>query len=114
MKPEEKVYLEHLMEVSSELATAYRLTQEFALMVRERQESKLDGWLAEAEACEALVMRRFAKGIREDLAAVRAGLREVWSNGPTEGFINKLKLLKRQCYGRAGFEVLRRRMLRAA
>ena len=114
LKPEEHIYLRRLTETSPELATAYRLTQDFALMVRERQDSMLDGWLAEAEACEVSVLRRFAKGIREDLAAVQAGLREEWSNGPTEGFINKLKLLKRQAYGRAGFAVLRQRMLRAA
>jgi len=81
LKPEEHIYLRRLTETSPELATAYRLTQDFALMVRERQDSMLDGWLAEAEACEVSVLRRFAKGIREDLAAVRAGLREEWSNG---------------------------------
>ncbi len=48
-----------------------------------------------------------------DLAAVRAGLTEEWSNGPTEGFVHKLKLLKRQGYGRAGFDLLRRRMTAA-
>ena len=59
-------------------------------------------------------MRRFAAGLEKDLAAVRAGLTEKWSNGPVEGFVHKLKLLKRQGYGRAGFELLRRWMLCAA
>jgi len=58
-------------------------------------------------------MRRFAAGLRKDLAAVRAGLTETWSNGPVEGFIHKLKLLKRQGYGRANFDLLRTRMLAA-
>jgi transposase len=58
-------------------------------------------------------MRNFAAGIRKDLAAVRAGLTEGWSNGPVEGFVNKLKLIKRQGYGQAGFELLRARMLAA-
>jgi len=59
-------------------------------------------------------LTRFAAGLRADLAAVRAGLTESWSNGPTEGFVHKLKLLKRQAYGRAGCAVLRQRVLLAA
>ena len=58
-------------------------------------------------------MRRFAAGLKKDFGAVRAGLTEEWSNGPVEGFVHKLKLLKRQGYGRAGFELLRARMLAA-
>lgn len=58
-------------------------------------------------------MRRFAAGLKKDLQAVRAGLTEEWSNGPVEGFVHKLKLLKRQGYGRASFELLRARMLAA-
>ncbi|MDP9475468.1 MAG: transposase, partial [Actinomycetota bacterium] len=70
--------------------------------------------LEEAEASEGAVMRRFAKGLRKDLAAVRAGLTQSWSNGPVEGFVHKLKLVKRQMYGRAGFGLLRRRVLGAS
>jgi transposase len=66
-----------------------------------------------AETSKAPVMRRFAAGLRKDLPAVRAGLTERWSNGPVEGFVNKLKLLKRQGYGRAGFDLLRARVLAA-
>ena len=80
-------------------------------MVRNLEGEKLDGWLAEAEVCAAPAMRRFAVGLKKDLAAVRAGLTETWSNGPVEGFFHKLKLLKRQGYGRAGFDLLRARML---
>jgi transposase len=58
-------------------------------------------------------MRSFAAGLKKDLDAVRAGLTEKWSNGCVEGFVHKLKLLKRQGYGRAGFELLRARMLAA-
>jgi transposase len=58
-------------------------------------------------------MRRFAKGLKKDLSAVHAGLTDNWSNGPVEGFVNKLKLVKRQSYGRAGFELLRGRVLGA-
>lgn len=82
-------------------------------MVRDLEGESLDGWLEEAEACKAPALRRFATGLRKDLAAVRAGLTEEWSNGPVEGFVHKLKLLKRQGYGRAGFDLLWARMLAA-
>ncbi|MBA2713362.1 MAG: transposase [Rubrobacteraceae bacterium] len=95
------------------LADAHRLSQDFAAMVRDLEGEKLDEWLDEAEACEAPAMRNFAVGLKKDLDAVRAGLTEEWSNGPVEGFVNKLKLVKHQGYGRAGFELLRARMLAA-
>ena len=59
-------------------------------------------------------MERFAKKLREDQAAVQAGLTLRHSNGQTEGHVNRLKLVKRQAYGRAKFELLRKRVLRAA
>ncbi len=110
---EQKEYLKRLCGADEALADAHRLTQEFNGMVRNLEGEKLDGWLEEAEACGAPAMRRFAAGLKKDLPAVRAGLTEEWSNGPVEGFVHKLKLLKRQGYGRAGFELLRARMLAA-
>jgi transposase len=110
---EQKEYLKRLCEADEALADAWRLTQEFNGTVRNLEGEKLDGWLEEAEACKALAMRRFAAGLKKDLDAVRAGLTETWSNGPVEGFVHKLKLLKRQGYGRAGFDLLRARMLAA-
>lgn len=108
---EQKEYLKRLCEADEALADARRLTQEFNGTVRNLEGEKLDGWLEEAEACKAPAMRRFAAGLKKDLDAVRAGLTETWSNGPVEGFVHKLKLLKRQGYGRAGFDLLRARML---
>jgi len=58
-------------------------------------------------------MQKFASGLKKDISAVRAGLTESWSTGTVEGFVNKLKLVKRQGYGRAGFDMLRARMLAA-
>src|SRR5215218_5814914 len=110
---EQKEYLKRLCEADEALADARRLTQEFNGTVRNLEGEKLDGWLEEAEACKAPAMRRFAAGLKKDLDAVRAGLTETWSNGPVEGFVHKLKLLKRQGYGRAGFDLLRARMLAA-
>ncbi len=110
---EQKGYLKRPCEADGALADARRLTQEFNGMVRGLEGEKLDGWLDEAEACAAPAMRSFAAGLRKDLPAVRAGLTEEWSNGPVEGFVHKLKLLKRQGYGRAGFDLLKARMLAA-
>ena len=113
LSEEQQAYLERLGAGDSAVADARRLTQDFAQMVRNLGGERLDGWLREAEASEASVMRRFAAGLKKDLDAVRAGLTETWSNGPVEGFVHKLKLVKRQGYGRAGFELLRARMLAA-
>ncbi len=111
---EQKEYLKRLCEADEALADTRRLTQEFAEMVRRLEgEEDLDGWLKDAEESDSTAMRSFAVGLRKDLGAVRAGLTEKWSNGPVEGFVHKLKLLKRQGYGRAGFELLRARMLAA-
>ncbi len=110
---EQKEYLEKLCASDAALADARRLTQDFAKMVRNLEGEELDGWLEEAAGSEAEVMKKFAAGLKKDLAAVRAGLTEEWSNGPVEGFITKLKLLKRQGYGRANFDLLKARALAA-
>ncbi len=113
LSEEQKEYLGKLCDSDGALADARRLTQDFAKMVRDLEGETLDGWLEEAGACEAPAMRNFAVGLRKDLAAGRTGLTETWTNGPVEGFVHKLKLLKRQGYGRAGFDLLKARMLAA-
>ncbi len=82
-----------------------------ALMVRRRQGEALDHWLAQVEARGVAELRSFAAGLRKDYATVKAGLMLLYSNGQTEAQIQRLKLLKRQMYGRAGFELLRKRVL---
>ena len=71
----------------------------------------LKAWIAEARACGTAVIETFAAGLEHDGAAVRAALTTPWSNAQAEGQITRLKLIKRQSYGRAGFELLRRRVL---
>jgi transposase len=80
-------------------------------MVRERTGDTLDNWLAETHASEVAQLVGFAKGLERDYAAVKAGLTLEWSNGQTEAQVHRLKLLKRQTYGQAGFELLRKRVL---
>ena len=93
------------------LAHAYTLTQRFCEMVRDRTGDKLDDWLAEVHASEVAQLVGFAKGLERDYAAVKAGLTLEWSNGQTEAQVHRLKLLKRQMYGQAGFDLLRKRVL---
>jgi hypothetical protein len=74
----------------------------------------LGAWLRDARACGVPAVETFAAGLEQDGDAVRAALTTPWSNGQAEGQITRLKLLKRQMYGRAGFDLLRRRVLLAA
>ena len=68
-------------------------------------------WLAAVERSGCGELWSFASGLRQDEAAVSAALTEAWSNGPVEGQVNRLKTIKRQMYGRAGFDLLRARVV---
>jgi hypothetical protein len=93
------------------METTYHLVETFLQMVRERKGERLDAWLIEAEASGLEALQSFVSGIRQDKDAVLAGLTLPWSNGPTEGQVNRLKLIKRSMYGRAQFALLRLRVL---
>ena len=106
-------YLELLKRLCPPVAEAQRLLLSFHALVAERAPTHLDAWLAQCAQSGIAEFVRFAHGVRRDYAAVRAALCYPWSQGPVEGQVNRLKLLKRQMYGRAGFPLLRRRMLSA-
>jgi transposase len=106
--------LAQLTAQSPELAEAVALAQNFAALVRQHQPTQLDPWLARAATSALLPFQRFAKGLREDYAAVKAGITLPWSQGPIEGQINRLKTLKRQMFGRAHVDLLAQRFLLAA
>ena len=80
-------------------------------MVRARKAERFDGWLARAEASGVLELQSFVAGVRRDYAAVAAALTLPYSNGQVEGQITRLKLIKRTMFGRANFDLLRRRVL---
>ena len=96
-----------------EVAEAIDLAQDFAQLVRQRQPEHLDPWLQRAATSTLEAMRRFATGLWDDYQAVKAGVTLPWSNGPVEGHINRLKMLKRQMFGRAHLDLLSRRFLLA-
>ena len=89
----------------------YRLAIQFTEMLRKRQVEQLRPWLEAAKASELRELKSLAEGMERDYAAVEAALRLPYSTGPVEGNINRLKLIKRSGYGRAGFDLLRLRVL---
>ncbi|MEE8307741.1 MAG: ISL3 family transposase [Gammaproteobacteria bacterium] len=107
----EKQRLAQLQEQGGEIAEAISLTQDFAALVRQRQPDQLDTWLDRAAASCLQSFKSFATGLRADYEAVKAGVTLPWSTGPVEGQINRLKMLKRQMYGRANIDLLRQRVL---
>lgn len=107
----ERAELEALRQASETVETIYQLVQEFLQMVRKRGGKQLESWLTKVGACHIPELRRFANGIERDKAAVLAGLTLSYNNGQTEGQITRIKLIKRMMYGRAGFALLRQRVL---
>jgi transposase len=95
------------------LATTTEIAREFAHMLRERRGRHLATWIQRVEACDVPELRSFAAGLCKDWDAVKAGLTLAWSSGAVEGHVNRIKMLKRQMYGRAQLDLLRRRVLLA-
>ena len=118
LKPEnartagQKAFLPALRNRWPELAENVALIQEFRSVLGQRRVDDLEAWV-ELTGENAIVpeIRRFAQNLRQDWAAVSEAIRQPWSNGQVEGQVNRLKLIKRQMYGRANFDLLRQRVL---
>ncbi len=111
LKKEELENLRQLRQASPHLETAYQLVEAFLHMVRERTGEQLDAWLEAVQASHLEAFRSFVTGVQQDKDAVFAGLTLPWNNGPLEGHVNRLKLIKRSMYGRAEFDLLKLRVL---
>jgi transposase len=109
-----QTYVAQLYQVEAGIVRAYALVQTFLSMVRDRQGDALEASMAEAIDSGIAELAPFARGLQDDLSAIKAGLTLEWSYGVTEGQIHRLKVVKRQGYGRAGFAPLRQRVLQAA
>jgi hypothetical protein len=96
-----------------ELSATRDLVRDFAAMLCHRRGERLQAWADRAEASPVSELRGFAKGLRKDWAAVTAGLTVPYSSGVVEGHVNRIKMLKRQMYGRANTDLLRKRVLLA-
>lgn len=104
-------FLHHLHENAPELSVAGELARRFAALIRGDDETGLQQWIEDASDSE---LASLAQGIGRDIDAVRAAITQPWSTSPVEGQINRLKTIKRQMYGRAGYALLRSRVLMAA
>jgi transposase len=109
----EREDLSTFCQASIVLKRAYRLIQDFLTMVHKREREHLDAWLEQVATSDLPVLQSFASGVERDRAAVKAGLTWSINNGMVEGHVTKLKLIKRQMYGKAGFVLLRQRVLHA-
>ncbi len=112
LSAEEKSLRKMLLEKCEEVKNALTIATEFLAMVRNRSGNTFSDWLQRATDPRIPgEFRRFAEGLKKDLAAVTAALTLPWNNGPSEGHINRLKMVKRQMFGRANFDLLRKRFL---
>ena len=114
MKDEEQKMVELLCRLSPEVARAQELALSFVRIIRERCAEELREWLINAQGSSLPEFQSFARGLTDDLQAVKASLNYEWSNGQVEGQVHRLKMIKRQMYGRAKLDLLRARVLYAA
>ena len=104
-------YLEAFLRFCPQAHQLRKLVFQFRALLRWRRAGKLARWMERAVASGFDSVAQFAKTLGRDLRAVELAIETPWSNGPLEGHINRLKAIKRQMYGRAGFELLRARVL---
>ncbi len=107
----DRTRLARMVHLHPDLQTAVNLAQDFAVMLRHRLAERLDAWLERAANSALPAFHRFVAGLCRDYNAVKAGLALPWSQGQTEGQVNRLKFLKCQSFGRANFDLLRLRVL---
>jgi AcrR family transcriptional regulator len=111
LKAEEKTFVQTVVSIDQELEKVRSLGAEFQAMLRKQQSEKFTDWLETAAKCGISEMMGFAWGLKQDKEAVTEAMQSKWSQGQVEGQVNRLKMLKRQMYGRASFELLRARVL---
>ena len=110
---EDRAALAQITARCAELSATRDLVRDFAEMLCHRRGERLEAWVSRAEASPVSELRGFAKGLRKDWAAVTAGLTVSYSSGAVEGHVNRIKMIKRQMYGRAKPDLLRKRVLLA-
>ncbi|MFJ2562654.1 transposase [Streptomyces sp. NPDC094154] len=96
-----------------ELDALTRHVRSFGQMLTQRQGERLPDWIAAVRADELPSLHTFISGLERDLAVVTAGLTLPWSSSVVEGHVNRIKMIRRQMYGRAGFNLLHKPVLLA-
>ena len=114
LNEDERLELKTILDRSPTLATTAVQVREFAQMLTARHPERLPNWMSDVQDNGAPALRSFANGLRSDLDAVTAGLTLPYSSGAVEGTVNRIKTIKRQMYGRARFDLLRKRILNPA
>jgi transposase len=114
LEPAQATFVKQFCRLCPQAKAAQKLARDFQQMVRNRKVEVLDSWLEACARSGIPEMKNFADGVRRDYPAVAAALKHEWSNGQTEGQVGKLKLLKRQMYGHANFDLLRARVIYAS
>jgi len=109
---EQTVYLEQLIQSNEPVAVVFKLAQDFGRLLRKREgQVRLEQWKDSVRTSGIAELIAFVDGLADDGEAVANGCTLTWSNGMTEGFVNKVKWIKRSSYGQAGFPLLQRRVL---
>jgi transposase len=109
---EQTAYLDQLIQSNETIAAVFKLAQDFGRLLRKREgQLRLEQWKAAAQASGIAELIAFVDGLAADAEAVANGCSLTWSNGMVEGFINKVKWIKRSSYGQAGFPLLQHRVL---
>ena len=114
LSPEAQAQLDQITQVDDTLAQARELTHGFLDLIRHHSGEGLDTWLKDVRTSTVREFLTFARSLERDKAAILAGLTLAYSTGPVKGHINRLKLIKRQAYGRAELSYLQHRFLSAA
>jgi len=114
LNEDERLELKTILDRSPILTTTALQVRGFAEMLTERHRDRLPGWMNDVQDNGAPALRSFANGLRNDLDAVTAGLTLPYCSGAVEGTVNRIKTIKRQMYGRARFDLLRKRILNPA
>lgn len=114
LTPVQQSMRQRLLDSAPDVQQALAEILVFRRLIHERDAAALEPWLRTAELSPVPEVRGFAAGLRRDQAAVQAALDQAWSSGRVEGQITKIKLVKRQMYGRGSVELLKRRVMRAS
>jgi len=111
LEPSKRDDLAAFRRAAPSLENTYQLVQDFLAMMQQREGERLDTWLAQAHESQLPELVSFANGVEREKQAVQAGLTLAINNGQVEGQVTRIKLIKRMMYGKAGFALLRQRVL---
>jgi transposase len=111
LEEHQRLVLQNLLDVAPRLKMAQMLAHQFQQLFRDKKADAVEVWLTQAIESDIAEFKSFATSLKREVEALKAAITLAWSNGPVEGWVNKIKFIKRQMYGRASFDLLRKRVL---